>query len=190
MARQKGLLWWEGDQWEIWEAIMSWNIYPLTCHCLLLVCYAANTGQTTFMVTSTRNPTLLSLVCSPLGKHMLLKRVGHQVQVSQVLWFFPWKSISHLVFWYTNTLGLPLPQPHSFQSGRPTQSLVFRYVADSTSEWTLGYHPSRWWYHGVVAMVPSPGRVITKSPFSGWVTYMYIAEHQRLSGSPTWKLWA
>ena len=64
---------------------------------------------------------------------VLLKRDRHPVLVIQMLWFFPLKSISHLLFWYPITLGLQPPRPTTSEVGGPL-SLRCSAAADSTTE--------------------------------------------------------
>ena len=77
------------------------------------------------------------LTTTRLTKHTPPKWARHQAK-SVSLWFIPWKSTSHLLFWYPITLGLQPPKPTTFEVGGPMNGLlVITLTCDST---TGSYH--------------------------------------------------
>ena len=83
-----------------------WHLKPFIWVLLLLNRMA---GKATFIVTWSMHHTLPSIAKSERLASTLLgfcsERLRHQALVSHILWFFPLKSISHLLFWYPITLG-------------------------------------------------------------------------------------
>ena len=96
------------------------------------VCYAANTEKW-ILTDSDLNPKPhpSKLCVLTIRLHTPLKRARHQAQVSQTV-LISWRSIFHLLFWYSITLGFQPPGPTTFKVGGPVQ--------------TFGHHPYRWWY--------------------------------------------